>query len=233
MPIIALTPSWDEEQQRLSVPQTYVSAVLHAGGTPIVIPHIDDPARACAAFDCADALLLTGGDDVDPTCYGEERLPCCGALTPRRDRLELVLIAHALQKGLPILGICRGMQILNAALGGTLYQDIAEQYGTALKHPCNDIPTGDAHAVRYVPHTTLHAIMGLDESMVNSRHHQAVKMLAPGMRACAYAPDGLVEAMEADDGRPILAVQWHPEGLFDRLTEQGRIFSWLMKEAHP
>lgn len=231
MPIIALTPSWNEEERRLSVPHTYVSAVLHAGGAPIVIPHIDDPDLAREALDRADALLLTGGDDVDPSCYGEARLPCCGPATPNRDRLEFVLIRHALEKNMPILGICRGIQILNAVLGGTLYQDIAQQYGDTLKHPRSDLPVGDAHTVRYVAGTRLREIMGLDESPVNSRHHQAVKKLAPGMRACAYAPDGLIEAMEADDGRPILGVQWHPEGIFERLPEQARLFSWLVREA--
>ena len=231
MPVIALTPSWDADRNRLSLPQDYVNAVTDAGGVPLVIPHLQEEAQIAAALERCDALLLTGGDDVDPASYGEEKLPCCGELTPQRDRLELLLIRRAVETGKPILGVCRGMQILNAALGGTLYQDIALQYGDALKHPRSDIPAGDIHSMRYVEGSLLRRIVGMAESMVNSRHHQAVKALAPGMTACAFAPDGLTEAMEAADGRPILAVQWHPESLQRRLPEQRRIFEWLVREA--
>lgn len=231
-PVIALTPSWDADRNRLSIPHDYICAVMDAGGAPIVIPHIQDETLACAALDRADALLLTGGDDVDPACYGEEKLPCCGELTPMRDRLEFILIRHAINKGLPILGICRGMQILNVVLGGTLYQDIAQQYGGSLRHPRSDIPAGDAHGMRYVEGSLLRSVTGLEESPVNSRHHQAVKALAPGMRASAFAPDGLTEGMEAADGRPILAVQWHPESIYRRLEEQANLFRWLVKEAN-
>ena len=231
MPVIALTPSWDADRDRLSLPQSYVDAVLSAGGVPVVIPHIQDEANAREALLRCDALLLTGGDDVDPACYGQEKLPCCGELTPQRDKLELILIRCAIEKGMPILGICRGMQMLNVALGGTLYQDVAQQYGDKLLHPRHDIPAGDAHGMRLVEGTLLRSVIGMDECPVNIRHHQAVRDLAPGMRASAFAPDGLVEGMEAADGRPILAVQWHPESLFRRLPEQARLFRWLVREA--
>ena len=231
MPIIALTPSWDNTNRRLAIPQDYILAITDVGGTPMVIPPMEDSERLCAALDRCDALLLSGGDDVCPACYGEETLPCCGELTPERDHAETILIRHALKKGLPILGICRGMQILNAVLGGSLYQDIAQQYGKTLEHPRHDIPAGDAHMMRYEAGTLLQSIVGLSEGPVNSRHHQAVKALAPGMRGNAFAPDGLTEGMEAADGRPILAVQWHPESLQRRLPEQRRIFAWLVRET--
>ena len=230
-PVIALTPSWDPDRNRFSIPNDYISAVIDAGGAPMVIPHFDDAALADAIMDRVDALLLTGGDDVDPACYGEEKLPCCGELTPLRDRLEFLLIPRAIERKLPILGICRGMQILNVVLGGTLYQDVALQYGDSLMHPRSDVPAGDAHNMRYVPDSLLHRVIGRDESPVNSRHHQAVKALAPGMRAVAFAPDGLTEGMEAADGRPILAVQWHPESIYRRLPEQANLFRWLVQEA--
>lgn len=231
MPIIALTPSWDTQNHRLALPHDYISGVLDAGGTPVVIPPMEDAEKLRSALDLCDALLLTGGDDVNPALYGEEMLPICGDLTPERDHAEPILIRHAIEKGLPILGICRGIEILNVALGGTLYQDIAEQYGREVKHPCYDIPGGDAHGMRYLPGTLLHQVMGMDGSMVNSRHHQGVKDVAPGMKVNALAPDGFIEGLEAEDGRPILAVQWHPETIYRRLTEQARIFQWLVREA--
>ncbi len=231
MPIIAVTPSWDNATRRMFVNQDYIISVLDAGGTPLVLPPMEDEARLVAALDRCDGLLLTGGDDVNPACYGEEVLPCCGDLTPERDHAEPILIRRALEKGMPILGICRGIEILNVTLGGALYQDIALQFGDTLKHPCYDIPASDAHAMHYLPGTLLRSVIGLDESMVNSRHHQAVKKVAPGLKISAQAPDGLVEGLEAEDGRPIMCVQWHPESLQCRLPEQLRLFKWLVREA--
>ena len=231
MPIIALTPSWNTEQRRMVLGFDYIEAVTDAGGTPLVLPHLTDEKQLCDALDRCDALLLSGGDDVCPTLYGEKILPCCGDLTPERDFAEPILIRHALKRGMPILGICRGMQILNVALGGTLYQDIAQQYGDQVKHPCYDIPAGDAHAMRFLPDTLLRRVVGQDEGMVNSRHHQGVKKLADCLRPSALAPDGFIEGAEAADGRPILCVQWHPESIQRRLPEQARIFQWLVREA--
>ena len=231
MPVIAVTPSWDNDTRRMVVNQDYIMAVLDAGGIPMVIPPMQDEARLIEALDRCDGLLLTGGDDVNPACYGEEKLPCCGELTPERDFAEPVLIRRAIEKGMPILGICRGIEIVNVALGGTLYQDIALQYKDELKHPCYDIPASDAHGMRILPDTLLRRVMGTDACMVNSRHHQSVKALAPGMILNAVAPDGLTEGMEAADGRPILCVQWHPESIQRRLPEHLRLFQWLVQEA--
>ncbi|MBQ9197067.1 MAG: gamma-glutamyl-gamma-aminobutyrate hydrolase family protein [Clostridia bacterium] len=231
MPIIAVTPSWDNQTKRMMVNHDYIHAVTDAGGVPMVIPPMEDAASLREALDRCDGLLLTGGDDVNPACYGEEKLPCCGELTPERDHAEPILIKRALERGMPILGVCRGMQILNVTLGGALYQDIALQYGDKLFHPCYDIPAGDAHAMNILPDTLLRRVMGADRCMVNSRHHQAVKRLAEGMRICAQAPDGLTEGMEAADGRPILCVQWHPESIQRRLAEHRELFKWLVREA--
>ena len=230
-PIIAVTPSWDNVNRRLTVNHDYIFAVLDAGGIPMVLPPMADSALLEEALSRCDGLLLTGGDDVNPAVYGEEKLPCCGELTHERDQAEPVLIAYAIAHDVPVLGICRGMQIVNAALGGTLYQDIALQYGDQLKHPCYDIPASDAHSMRILPDTLLRRVMGTDTCMVNSRHHQAVKTLAAGFRISAKAPDGLVEGMEATDGRRILCVQWHPESIQRRLPEHARLFQWLVAEA--
>ncbi len=230
-PIIALTASWNMETLRMILNQDYIHAVADAGGVPIVLPCTTDEEGLRSALDHADGLLLTGGADIDPSLYGEETLPCCGTVTRIRDDTELVLIRHALEKKMPILGICRGFEILNAALGGTLYQDIEQQYGSAVSHPRYDIPGGDAHTVQYLEGTLLKSIMGEEKGYVNSRHHQGVKEPAAGLKICAQAPDGLTEGLEAEDGRPILAVQWHPESLYQRLPVQRRIFQWLIRAA--
>ena len=231
MAVIALTPSWDNENRRMVVVHDYIQGVLDAGGVPVVIPPIQDKEKLIEALDRCDGLLLTGGDDVNPACYGEEMLPCCGDLTPERDFAEPILVHRAIERGIPILGICRGIEILNVALGGSLYQDIALQYSDQIKHPCYDIPGGDAHGMRILPGTLLHRVLGVDTCMVNSRHHQSVKALAPGMVRNAEAPDGLTEGLEAADGRPILCVQWHPETIQRRLPVQLKLFQWLVDEA--
>lgn len=231
MPVIALSPIWDDEKNRLCMSTDYVSAVLHAGAAPIILPYTDNEKALCEALDAADAVIVTGGCDVDPATYGEEKLACCGSISPLRDRIDSIIIRHALKKRMPILGICRGMQIINVYLGGTLYQDIAEQFGDTLKHPCYDIPREPAHDMKIVPNTLLRGVLNTDEATVNSRHHQAVKTLGNGLHATAYAPDGLIEAMEFDEPYPMLCVQWHPESLEDRFETHRRFFSWLVKEA--
>ena len=132
---------------------------------------------------------------------------------------------------MPILGICRGLQIINVCLGGTLYQDIGEQYSHDLEHPRNDVPRDYAHSMSLVSGTMLRSIYGADEIQVNSRHHQGIKTLAPGLKINAVAPDRLIEGFEFADGRPLLAVQWHPESLQDRYVEHRAPFDWLIHEA--
>ena len=178
-----------------------------------------------------DGLLLSGGADVSPSVYKEEKLPCCGENAPARDLMEGWCIHYAMQRRLPILGICRGMQILNCVLGGSLYQDIATQYKPDLKHPCYDTPRDCVHVVEIAEGTRLREVIGLDAVPINSRHHQAVKKLGRNLRATAYAPDGTIEAMEFTDDYPMLSVQWHPESLEDRFLPQRTLFNWLVKES--
>lgn len=231
MPVIALSPMWDDDKARSCMSHDYVAAVEHAGGAPMILPFINNENALRELLSRADGLILTGGADVDPARYGEEMQSCCGSISPERDSIDYKLIRIALEMKLPILAICRGMQILNCYFGGTLYQDIGEQYGKELFHPNYSIPRSDAHMMKYVTGSHLREVIGQDESWVNSRHHQAVKKLADCMAPAAYAPDGLLEAMEPKDGSPILAIQWHPESLEERLPEQKNLFAWLMREA--
>ena len=173
----------------------------------------------------AKELLLSGGPDVDPVLYGEEKLPCCGEILAVRDAMELSLFRKALKSGLPVLGICRGLQVMNVALGGTLYQDIATQLPGAIKHPCYDTPRDKVHEVTVTEHSRLHRITGLARIGVNSRHHQGVKKLADSLKATAYSEDGLIEAFECPAEKFVMAVQWHPESLSDRYPEAQAIFN--------
>lgn len=231
MPVIAISPTWDDDKQRICIPNDYINAVIRAGGSPVLMPMSDSEDVARTILQKVDGLLLSGGADVAPSLYKEEKLPCCGETAPRRDLQEAWFIHYAMQRKLPILGICRGMQIMNCVLGGSLYQDIATQFKPDLKHPCYDIPRDCVHVVEIKEGTKLREVIGLDAVPINSRHHQAVKKLGRNLRASAYAPDGLIEAMEFTDDYPMLCVQWHPESLEDRFLPQRGIFNWLIKEA--
>jgi len=231
MPVIAISPSWDDERQRICIPNDYIEAIIRAGGSPVLLPLTDSEDVARTILSSVDGLLLSGGADVSPSVYKEEKLPCCGETAPRRDVLETLLINYAQQRKLPILGICRGMQILNSVLGGSLYQDVATQFKPDLKHPCYDTPRDCVHVVALAEGSLLREVIGLDAVPVNSRHHQAVKKLGRGLRANAFAPDGLIEGLESAEGYPLLAVQWHPESLADRMQQHRSIFDWLIREA--
>ena len=162
----------------------------------------------------SDGIIISGGPDIDPAIYGKaDETGRCGEIDHRRDSLELVMIAYALRNGIPLLGICRGNQLLNAALGGTLIIDIATDYDTLIEHRSEGM-----HPVRIVEGTLLQEITGIDSGMVNSRHHQAVERLAPGLRASAYTPDGIIEAIEPVDTEGhsfMLGLQWHPESMIE------------------
>ena len=193
--VIGLTPSQDEKGRQFLNPD-YIASVLRSGALPLVLPLTGDEACLEEALGRIDGLLLTGGADVGPDRYGEEKLSLCGETAPERDRMEFFLCRRALEKNLPLLAICRGHQVLNCVLGGTLYQDIAAQFGRAIRHPCHETPRDGVHAVKLTAGTRLRAIAGLDRLTVNSRHHQAVKALGRGLIVSARAEDGLIEGVE-------------------------------------
>jgi putative glutamine amidotransferase len=214
MPVVAITPC--------KKPRDYDAAVRRAGATPRPLS-LDDPATS--ALDGVDGLLLTGGDDVDPALYGEAPHPTYDVSEPGRDAFEIDLVRRALDANLPVLAICRGLQVLNVALGGTLIQDIPSEPGVRLPHDPDGPPTTLAHTVTVSPGSSLAALIGPDDvRAVNSRHHQAVRTLGRGLVVTATAPDGIIEAAEVPAARFCVGVQWHPEnfhatGEFDRLFE--------------
>lgn len=206
--------------------QAYIHALIQAGLTPLLIPLGLDTAALEALCARLDGLLLSGGADIDPAHYGEARLPECGEVEPERDVLELSLTRMALAHGLPTLGICRGMQTLNVALGGSLYQDIGSQRPDAMPHAQTDLPRDHrAHSVTVERDSRLYAALGAEELRVNSLHHQAVKQPGSGARVVARASDGIAEGLEVPGQRFVVAVQYHPEELAETDELSRRLFA--------
>lgn len=209
----------DDGRERVALNTAYVRALARAGLVPIVLPTILEPDRAVAALDAAHGLVLTGGEDVDPALYGARPHPKLGDVDPTRDAAELALIRAALARRMPLLAICRGIQILNVALGGTLYQDLPSERASGIAHQDKDL----RHEIRIEPDSLVHRTIGTLAAQVNSRHHQAIRDLAPGLKATAWAEDGVVEAVEPTDGGApwTLGVQWHPEDLVETALFNG------------
>lgn len=207
-PLIGITPSSIEKQAILQ--HDYMEWVTRSGGLPVVLPYTDHAGDAVQLADGLDGLLLSGGADVDPHYFGEEPIIGLGQITPDRDRGELALIQEFVKRDKPVLGICRGIQVLNVAMGGTLYQDILTQCDT-LQHS-QKAPTSYAtHRIVIAENTILAGIAGSIHQRVNSFHHQAVKEAAPGFQITARSTDNIVEAVESTTHRFVLGVQWHPE----------------------
>jgi putative glutamine amidotransferase len=205
----------------------YVEGVAGAGGVPVVLPPTGNEGAAESVLHSIDGLLLSGGSDVDPGYYGEEPLPELGITLPERDAFEMALVGQALRRGMPVFGICRGMQILNVALGGTLYQDLPSQWERdVLKHRQDTPKWQPTHEVRVTDGSYMADVMGREMVKVNSYHHQGVKDLAQGLVATGYSSDGVVEAVEAENlsERWLLGVQWHAEAMRGAGPQQESLF---------
>ncbi len=205
---------------------TYTRALDLAGGAPLLIPLGLSDATLRAIFERLDGLLLQGGVDVHPGEYGEPVEPFCGEIDRARDATELKLLRWALAEALPILGICRGIQMLNVAAGGSLYQDLAAQLASPIehRHVKGNPYSFHAHAIAIDADARLARALGATQIEVNSLHHQALKTIAPGFRVVARAPDGVVEGIEADNGRFAVGVQFHPEWMIEDDARMIRVF---------
>jgi putative glutamine amidotransferase len=217
LPPVAVTATTEiiREVLRVRVNAAYATAIRGAGLLPLVLPVLD-PADADAALDGVAGLVLTGGEDVSPGRYGSAPHPALGDTHDGRDGFEIALVHAARARALPTLAICRGIQILNAALGGTLVQDIPSQIGTTIGHDDDTPRDARSHEITIDAGSLIARAVGAEHVTVNSFHHQSVDRVADGMRVTARSPDGVIEGMEStDDAWWVMAVQWHPEEMTD------------------
>ena len=228
-PLIGISSYVEGSTARLGL--TYIESVRKAGGIPIIIPLSVDTAQIADIVAVVDALVLSGGEDVSPFLFNEEPHKNLGEVVPDRDVFDLELVKQMIAAGKPVLGICRGEQVLNVALGGSLYQDIPSQVQGAIQHSQKAPRNYGSHSIRIVEQSLLHKLLKTKEIKVNSFHHQAVKKLGKGLKVTATAPDGVVEAVELE-GVPVLGVQFHPEGfVYSGDMTFLPIFEWLVKSC--
>lgn len=205
----------------------YVDSIVKAGGYPLILPVVD-PFAADGVVAVLQGLILPGGGDVDPSAYGEEPAPQTDTVNPDRDAWEMACLRAALEQHLPILATCRGAQILNVTLGGTLVQHIPTATGE--RHDWVTLYAEQVHPVRLAPHSRLAALLGTTQVGTNSLHHQSVARPGDGVSAVGWAPDGTVEAIEVEDHPEVVAVQWHPELLAGHQAHEG-LFRHLVASA--
>ena len=205
---------------------SYLEALADAGAVPLIVPPLLEEEALRETVGRLDGVCLTGGQDLPPEWYGQERHPRTVLAHPQRLKGSRRLVEQAIRAGLPILGICMGCQLLNVVLGGDLIQDIPDLVGTQVSHS----PFETFHRVRLEPGSRLSLILGSEELEVNSSHHQAVGRAGTGLRPVAWAPDGVIEALEGEASRFLLAVQWHPERMLER-PEQRALFRAFVEAA--
>ncbi len=212
--------------------RAYVHAVESAGGLPILIPMVNDLNILTALLTRLDGLLLPGGIDLHPNRYGEEVHPLTEEADLELDEFEITLASWAFQEDIPVLGVCRGMQLINIALGGSLYQDIDEQYPDSIGHTHRNLPrTHLAHRISVDPGSRMEKILGTQAVWVNSLHHQAIKKPGKGVRITGHAPDGIPELLEVTGYRFVMAVQCHPEEIYSIEPAFARLFSAFVQAS--
>lgn len=224
-PIIGLVPLMDYQKDSYWMLPGYMQGIETAGGTPVMLPLTADEGVLAQLADTCDGFLFTGGQDVGPALYGGADPGLCAEQSPERDAMEQRLLALARSQDKPVLGICRGIQFLNAALGGTLWQDLPAQCPSSVNHRQPAPYDQPIHTVQPLPGTPLAALLGTEPLAVNSCHHQAVRDLAPGLAPMAAAPDGIIEAVYEPGKRFVWAVQWHPEFSYKGNQDSRKIFA--------
>lgn len=237
-PLIGITPGlWNHpsnprqtrQESTILLEERYCTAIVNAGGVPVILSVPYWRSAIHSLMHRLDGLLVSGGNfDIHPRYYGERPLRALGEVQPRRTRFELAIIRLALENDWPILGICGGLQAINVALGGTLYQDIATQLPNAVEHQQAAKKATGGHAIRIQPGTLLNRIFRRKNLEVNTTHHQAIKRLGTGLLINATAEDGLIEGVESPRHSFVLGVQWHPEAMHRKLVAQQSIFRFFV-----
>lgn len=226
-PIIGVMPQYSKKDTRLMIGEDFFYAIAKAGGIPVLLPLFSPLEDVEEVLDRFDGFLYPGGPDINPLIFGEDAHPQCGNILPSRDTLELSLLPAILRLGKPVFGICRGIQVMNVALGGTLYQDIAAQRA-AQRNIGHYQKAGDAvltHSVNVEKGTLLYEIVGKERLFVNSFHHQSCKALGAGVAVNATAADGVVEAVALKNHKFFLGVQWHPEHLYEVSEDMAKLWN--------
>jgi putative glutamine amidotransferase len=233
-PVIGITPGYMRDINKLSLGQGYSNGVIKAGGLAVILPLYAEDSIIESIMDTADGILFSGGADIDARYFGEENMKCGGKISPERDSFELLLVKKAIDRKMPVLGICRGLQLINTALGGTLHQDIhtGPALGDTLKHWQEAPDWYPVHDIRIKAGSRLQSIYGTETLGVNSFHHQAVKEAGNGLSIVAGSSDGITEAIEGTGSNFIVAVQWHPEDMWQENPVHLRIFEAFIEEAY-
>ena len=229
-PLIGIVPDYSEEKKQMELYSNYVTAVEKSGGVPLILPIPSDKKTAEKLAALCDGFLFSGGIDVSPKRYGEEPIPQLGEVSPLRDEADFQYFRLAYASKKPIIGICRGEQVLNVCRGGTLYQDLPAQLSGALLNHRQEEP-GDVktHEVLALKESTVAKAYGTEKFTVNSFHHEAVKAVAPGLTVTAKAPDGVIEALEDPSYGFFVLVQWHPEKIFDVCKGSQTLFRFFIE----
>ncbi|SHJ79368.1 putative glutamine amidotransferase [Geosporobacter subterraneus DSM 17957] len=234
-PVIGITTFhhyYEDKEILCGVDNCYVHSIILAGGVPVLIPIVHQWKAQLQYTEIIDGLLLSGGGDIAPLLYKEEPLKETAGISWERDQQEISLCKEAYEKGIPILGICRGLQVMNVAFGGTLYQDIEKQVPGALGHyPLYTGMDQLHHAVEIQRDSKLHDLFKEEKIYVNSFHHQAVDKIAEGFKATAFSKDGIIEAIETEHQQFAMGLQWHPEALVTKHPKFLKLFSGLIEES--
>jgi len=231
-PVIGISASYHEENRRLSLNERYFVAIIRAGGLPVMLPLTADEETACALLERIDGLLLSGGVDVLPARYGEETLPACGTIHENRDESELLLTRLALERNMPIFGICRGIQVLAVAMGATLFQDIESQLGIpASQHKQSEPYDDPVHTVRFKEGGLFERITQTALMPTNSMHHQSIKEAGNNLRIEGITMDGIIEAVCSKTNEAVFGVQFHPEYLAHYSDFAERLFRYFVRKA--
>lgn len=217
------------ERNAAYAPRPLIEAIVKSGGLPVIFPSVD-PELIPNYLNLFDGIIFAGGSDVDPTFYGEEPHQELGSTYFKRDQFEVVLVKAALEAGKALMGICRGMQVINVALGGTIFQDLSEDPRQTLKHSQDTPGNFPSHHVNVDQDSRIFNLVG-SRPYVNSRHHQALNQIGSGLKVTARADDQIPEAIESVDNDRVLAVQWHPENMFKHYDYSQALFADLIQRA--